>query len=171
STDDTVFFIDESVNVTDYWWYINGMLVAEVPDMTYKFNISNVYNITLAVRNETTDTNDSMTRFIYIDRNLSLNRSKQGTIPVTYYGQGSKRDTNASSLCSLIGIPIPSNAWVYKYNSTEKKWHSFFAYWPSSSEDFNISLWDALTFSIGQNYSKRINITENPDQRDSLFRE
>ena len=173
STEDNVLLIDQSVNATDYWWYVNGVLIANASglnasdqfNVSYKINISNVYNVTLVVYNESADITDSMTRYIYIDRNLTLDRSDVSA--VTYYGQSPKGDMNASELCSLLGIS--SNTWLHYYNATESQWHSFWIDFPSITEDFNISLWDAFAIVIGEDLSKRINITEDPDQRESFF--
>lgn len=172
TNNDTVLFIDRSENATDYWWYVNGVLIANASGLnatdqfntTHVFNISNVYNVTLVVHNESADVTDSVARYIYIDRNLSLNRSDVSAI--TYYGQSPNGSTNASNLCSLLGIT--SNAWVHKYNTTTG-WQSFWIDFPSLTTDFNISLWDALAIVIGADVNKRINITEDPDQREAFF--
>lgn len=173
STEDNVLFIDQSANATDYWWYVNGVLIANASGLnssdqfntTYQFNISNVYNITQVVYNETCGNQDSITRYIYIDRNLSLNRSVVSA--VTYYGQSPNGSTNASELCSLLDIS--SNTWLHMYNNTRYQWDSFWIDFPSLTTDFNITLWDALAIVIGADVSKRINITEDPDQRESFF--
>ena len=173
TNNDTVLFIDQSENATDYWWYVNGVLIANASGLnasdqfntTHVFNISNVYNITQVVYNVTCGNQDSMTRYIYIDRNLSLNRSDVSA--VTYYGQSPKGYMNASELCSLLDIS--SNAWLHMYNTTRYQWDSYWIDFPSLTTDFNITIWDALAIVIGEDLSERINITEGPDQREAFF--
>ena len=176
TTDDTVLFIDESQNATDYWWYINDVLVSNVSglnasdqfNMTHKFNISNVYNITLAIRNVSCENLDQMTRFIYIDRNLSLNRSTKSA--VTYYGHSPDSSTNASGLCSVLGV-TSTDTWIHKYDDVAGSWESYWAQVPDITTDFDITLWDALAVVIESDLSKRINITDSPDQREAYWSE
>ena len=174
SNDDNVLLIDESQNATDYWWYVNEVLIANASGLnasdrfntTHKFNISNVYNITQVVYNESEQITDSMTRYIYIDRNLTLNRSVASAI--VYYGHSPRGDMTASALCSLLDIT--SDAWVHMYNTTSGQWESYWLVFPAITTDFNILLWDALAFALGTDYTKRINITDaSPDQRESFF--
>ena len=173
TNNDTVLFIDESQNATSYWWYINSVLVANASgldasdkfNMTYKFNISNVYNVTQTIYNESADVYDSMTRYIYIDRNVSLNRSSLSAI--TFHGQSPKDNMKISELCTLLGIS--SNAWVHMYNTTTSQWVSYWVDNPSITTDFDISLWDSFAFAVADDVNQRINITDSPDQRESYF--
>jgi hypothetical protein len=145
----------------------SGLNASDKFNMTYQFNISNVYNITQTVYNESSSAYDSMTRYIYIDRNVSLDRSLLSA--VVFYGQSPKGDMKASELCTLLGIS--SNAWVHKYNTMTRRWISYWVDYPGITTDFDISLWDALAFTISEDVQKRINITDNPDQREAYFSE
>jgi len=161
--EDTVHFIDHSVNATDIAWYINGERVAyqnyssgnhEPFNLTYRF-MPGIYNVTLWIHNDTADVTDIYYENITVDWNLTLNTTN-GNAGINYVAP--PLDTNASHLASLI---LKNGEWIHKYNSTTESWESIWMYKNKTiGDNFKINQWDGLAVVVGTDRKLRINITE-----------
>jgi hypothetical protein len=165
STEDVVNFTDQSLNATSFQWKINGNNVSTVQNLSYHFNISNIYNITLRIHNETADVYDSLTRYIYIDKNISLNRTSDTVI--NYYGYSLPKNISAYQLSKNMNLS--EKVWIHRYNKTTHNWESFWVNKPGLGKNYTLNPWDVLVFSVDKNISTRINISDNPDQREAYY--
>jgi len=161
--EDTVHFIDQSVNATDIAWYINGERIAyknytsgnhEPFNLTYQF-MPGVYNVTLWIHNDTCNNIDIWYETITVDWNVTLNTT-QGGAGINYIAP--PLDTNASHLASLL---LRNGEWIHKYNSTTESWESIWMYKNSTiGDNFKINEWDGLAVVVGTDRKVRINISE-----------
>jgi len=161
--EDTVHFIDQSVNATDMAWYINGERVAyqnytsgnhEPFNLTYRF-MPGIYNVTLWIHNDTCDNIDIWYENITVDWNVTLNTTNEGA-GINYVAP--PLSTNASHLASLL---LRNGEWIHKYNSTTESWESIWMYKNSTTGDnFKINEWDGLAVVVGTDRKVRINISE-----------
>ena len=177
TTDDTITLIDKSINATQVVWKINGVQIASkrynsgshTPfNLSRKFNISNIYNITLYIYNASANVSTEMHAetpgspgYMYVDRNVTFNKTGTGA-GVNYITYHLKNDTNASTFATTFNL---SNGWwIHKYNPTSGKWESLFLY-PTVSNpvgtNFNLSTWDTVAVTGDENKTTRINISEN----------
>ncbi|RLF12861.1 MAG: hypothetical protein DRJ69_00345 [Thermoprotei archaeon] len=162
--EDVVHFIDKSENATDIAWYINGERVAyknftsgkhKPFNLTYRFNVSGIYNVTLWIHNDTADATDFYYEIIYVDWNLTLNRTKGGaginyaTIPFNV------------SLFNLSKVLLKNSEWIHYYDSINKTWLSAMKFNNSILGD-NITLdrWSSIAIVVGEDRKVRINISD-----------
>ena len=162
--EDVVHFIDKSENATDIAWYINGERVAyknftsgkhEPFNLTYRFNVSGIYNVTLWIHNDTADATDFYYEIIYVDWNLTLNRTKGGaginyaTIPFNV------------SIFNLSKVLLKNSEWIHYYDSINETWLSAMKFNNSILGD-NITLdrWSSIAIVVGEDRKVRINISD-----------
>ena len=159
---DTITFIDLSANATDYNWSIDGVSIrranytsgSSVDNWNYQFNISNIYNVTLWVYNDTCENYDSIYKHIYVDRNITFNRT--GIYAgYNYFGYHLNESTNASYLASLLNLS--DGWWMHKYNKTLEKWESIWIGY--TGDNFDVHLWNTMVIALNRNMKERVNIT------------
>jgi len=164
----TVLFVDKSALSVYTKWFVNGELVAEIMyldgshppfNLTYTFNISNIYNITLWVYNETFDVSNTYTVNLPVKRNLTLDLSPNH-IGINYVAYHLNTTTNASALMDLLNLN--RGEWIHKYNESTNKWMSLWKYNDTVKlgDNFDIHPWDVVVAVVSNNRTITIDITE-----------
>jgi len=163
-----ILFTDVSAISTYTKWIIDGITVAEQTfpngshppfNLTYTFNISNIYNITLWVYNETFDVSNTYTVNLPVKRNLTLDLSPSH-IGINYVAYHLNTTTNASALMDLLNLN--RGEWIHKYNESTNKWMSLWKYNDTVKlgDNFDIHPWDVVVVVISNNRTITIDITE-----------
>jgi len=163
-----VLFIDKSAYSTHTKWFINNKLIAEAIyssgshtpfNLSYTFNISNIYNVTLWVYNETFNISDSYTVNLHVDRNLTLEISPNH-VGINYISYHFNTTINASKLMDILDLH--KGEWIHKFNESTNKWMSLWKYTDTVKlgDNFKIYPWDVVVVVVGSGRTLRINITE-----------
>ena len=175
-----ILFTDVSAISTHTKWIINGVIVAEqtfpnglhLPfNLTYTFNISNIYNVTLWVYNETFDVSNTYTINLPVKRNLTLYLSPNH-IGINYVAYHLNTTISASELMDMLNLH--KGEWIHKYNESTHKWMSLWKYNDTVTlgDNFDIHPWDVVVVVISNNRTITIDITEkvNTTQTKTLQR-
>ncbi|RLE37572.1 hypothetical protein DRJ17_06305 [Candidatus Woesearchaeota archaeon] len=163
-----ILFTDISSISTHTKWIIDGITVAEQTfpngthspfNLTYAFNISNIYNVTLWVYNETFDISNTYTVNLPVKRNFTLDLSPNH-IGINYVAYHLNTTTNASALMDLLNLN--KGEWIHKFNETSNKWMSLWKYNDTVKlgDNFEINPWDVVVVVISNSRTLTIDVTE-----------
>ncbi len=119
-------------------WKINGVQIASntyssgshTPfNLSRKFNISNVYNISLYIYNASANISAEMHAetpgspgYMYVDRNVTFNKTGTGA-GVNYITYHLRNDTNASTFA--VTFNLSNGWWIHKYNPVTGRVYSY----------------------------------------------
>ena len=161
--EDIVTIMDKSENATQYTWYINDKKVSsktfpsrfhEPFNLIHKFNVSGIYKVGLQIY--TPFVNDTETKLIYIDWNLTLNTTN-GKAGINYASIPFK--TTTYKLAEKILKP---GEWIHFYDSINETWLSVFKFNDTTLVGDNITLdrWSSIAIVVGEDRKVRINISD-----------
>ena len=162
----TVIFTDLSAISTHTKWIVDGKTILNQSflsgnhqplNLTYTFNLSNVYNITLQVYNQTFNTTNSYSLGFPVDRNITLALSPN-KVGINYITYSLNQTINASTLMDML--QLKNGEWLHRYNSSSGKWMSLWEYNNMKiGNNFIVSPWDVVVAVVGSPRTVRINIT------------
>jgi len=162
-TDNTTFE-DETSGWTDMRWSIDDETESEqnyssgthTPfNLSYEFNISNIYDVELWTHNDTYATSEVWNTTVTVDRNVTYNTTGTGA-GINYVSYHLNDDISAYSFSQSFGIN--DRWWIHKYNITDNSWDS---YWVGMTGDnFTIRSWDVMAVVVDTNKTVRVNTTE-----------
>lgn len=157
---DNTIFADETTGATDMRWSIDDETVSEenytsgthTPfNLSYEFNLSNIYDVELWTHNDTYDTTEEWHDSVTVDRNVTYNTT--GTSAgINYIAYHLNPSISAYSFSQSFGLN--TGWWIHQYNTTSHGWNS---YWVGmTGYNFTISNWDVMAVVVNVNKTVRV---------------
>jgi len=155
--DDTVNFVSITEGADNWNWSFGDNHYSEgINQTSHSYEIAGIYPVTLTVFNTINNANASLTKWIRIDRNISLLTPTEGMAGYNYWcWQGN--ETNCSNIASLLNI---TNGWIHVYNRTSDTWDGYFINF-GAGKNSEIGNWDTAVIVVAKNTTARVNTSYN----------
>jgi len=163
----TLTFFDKTDISTHTKWIINEETVAEQTfpngshppfNLIHTFNISNIYNVTLYVYNQTFDVENTYTVQLTIDKLIPLRKSQHG-IGINYIAVPFNISISAKDFVTMIGLQ--EGEWLHMYNESTNTWQSLWVHnGQIIGDDFTLQPWQVVAVTISQQRNITINIDD-----------
>jgi len=154
--EDTVHFYSLTEGADIWNWSFGDGHYTNTQNTTHQYSLANYYNVTLKVYNATNSVNTTLTKWIIVDRNITLHKT-DGHAGINYFMWHLPNQTTLEKLAE--NLSLSKGEWLHYYNKSQEKWDSL--WYRYTGENVKIGQHDVVVITVSKNHKARINTTSN----------